>query len=191
MNDIYETPESNVEGRRTPQFESGVLQIETDLTRKDLLRLNLSRMFSDRSSLNLFLIIFVVALPMTVLKALDRGVDVNWPKLLAVAVLASFCGFLAAYAFGLLRVVFSASAATGTLGRHVLIIEDNGLREQTEANDSLHFWHAIRKIDRSSYAITVQVNAFLFHVIPQREFESASDFETFYTELMRRYEAAR
>ncbi|MEO0366606.1 MAG: YcxB family protein [Pseudomonadota bacterium] len=191
MSDIYNAPESNVDGRRTPQFASGVLRIETDLTRKDLVRFNLSRMFRHRSSLNLFLIIFIVALSMTVLEALGGEAEVNWPKLLAAVVIVSVCGFLAAYAFGMLRVVLSASSATGTLGRHVLIIEDDGFREQTDANDSLHYWRAIRKIDKSSYAITVQVNSYLFHVIPQREFESAPDFETFYAELMRRYEAAQ
>ncbi|MEL7024158.1 MAG: YcxB family protein [Pseudomonadota bacterium] len=191
MSDIYNAPESNVDGRRTPQFASGVLRVETDLTRKDLVRFNLSKLFRHRSNLNLFLMIFVVIFFMTALEALGSEGDTNWLKLIALVGLASAGGFAVAYLIGLLFVVFSASAATGTLGRHVLIIEDDGFREQTEANDSLHYWRAIRKIDKSSYAITVQVNSYLFHVIPQREFESASDFETFYAELMRRFEAAQ
>ena len=47
----------------------------------------------------------------------------------------------------------------------------SGLREQTEANDTLNYWSAIQKIDKTKSAITVQMNAWLFHILPRRAFD--------------------
>jgi len=99
-------------------------------------------------------------------------------------------------AFGvliILSVLFTlvgANKKSGVLGTHHYRIENDGLREWTDANDTLTKWAGINAVIRTRRFIFVRVTWYLFHVLPSRCFESKDKFNSFYEELRLRWKDA-
>jgi hypothetical protein len=87
----------------------------------------------------------------------------------------------------MLLVLLNLATKSGVLGEHTYTIEDAGLREVTEANDTLAFWPSIQNIEKSKRSIFVQVNPWLFHVLPNRAFESSEQFDLFFSLVEKHY----
>lgn len=84
-----------------------------------------------------------------------------------------------------LVVAFSTKKA-GVLGGHVYTLQEDGLREVTEANDTLIKWPSIQAVFKTKDFLFVRINWYQFHIIPARCFSSREEFEGFYSELQRR-----
>ena len=160
------------------------MQVELNVTRRDIAQFNLSRLFRLRSNLSLFLLILAVVTLVEWTSAGKLGKDINW-FLVAVA---SAGGFVAAFLFCLAFVLLNSNARSGVLGSHTYIVEEAGLREKTQANDTLVYWSAIQKIEKGNFAITVQINAWLFHILPRRSFDRHEHFDAFYAALNQSFE---
>jgi hypothetical protein len=141
-------------------------------------------MFRFRSHLQLIAIILVGVTFFAWRKAERTGGEIDW----VLVVISSAAGFAAIFVFSLVFILLNSNTKSGVLGTHTYTIEDAGLRERTAANDTLNYWSAIQKIDKTKSAITIQINAWLFHILPRRAFGGQEQFDAFYDALSRRVE---
>jgi YcxB-like protein len=81
-------------------------------------------------------------------------------------------------------ILVNSTSKSGVVGNHTFTIEAAGLREQTEANDTLNYWSAIKKVEKARAAIYVQINPWLFYVLPRRSFGSDQRFNAFFEALV-------
>lgn len=158
------------------------MQVELNVTRGDITRFNLSRLFRLRSHLQLMAIILAGVAFFAWRKAERSGGEIDW----ALVVISSAGGFAAIFVFSLVFILLNSNTKSGVLGKHIYTIENTGLREQTKANDTLNYWSAIQKIEKTKSAITVQINAWLYHILPRRAFDGQDQFDAFYEALSRR-----
>lgn len=167
------------------------MHVDVNVTRSDLIWLNLSQCFRLRSNIYLFLTILILVTVFVWLSAKPDPDGIDWIALAIASGITTLvtCGILVAVS--IFVVLLNSTGRAGVLGKHSYTIEDAGLREATVANDSLHFWPAIAKVENRSRAILVQINAYLFHVLPRREFQSDDQFEAFYRSLADRCGDAR
>lgn len=158
------------------------MQIEVTVTRGDIARLNISKLLRLRTNLQLFAIIFVGVTFFAWRKEVNAGDDIDW---ILVSV-SSSGAFIAIFGLALVFVLLSSNTKSGVIGVHTYTIEESGLREQTAANDTLNYWAAIQKIEKTQNAILIQINAWLFHVLPRRAFDGQEQYEAFFNALTER-----
>ena len=163
------------------------MTVTVDIRRMDLARLNLTMMFRIRANLYVFLFLWAIVFVST-----RYGGDTDL-SLVAVG-LATFVMtivvFLAIAIVSGLFTILGASDRSGVLGRHTFTIEDSGLREVTEANETLNKWSAIHRVLQSGNSIVIQINWYLFHVIPRRGFDTTEQYQAFFEQCMAHWKAA-
>ena len=100
-------------------------------------------------------------------------------------------GILLALVVGLqILAVFTHSGRVspdGVLGRHTITLDEEGLREETEFNSSLHRWPGIRRppiVTRR--LVIVQIGPGMLHVIPAEAFASEESRREFVALLEQR-----
>ena len=162
------------------------MDVEINVTRGDIVRFNVAKLFRLKSNLVVLVVSLVIVGAGVWKGAVAGGQDVDWFVVLAVTAVGGGLLFAAIVLFSLVFVLISSTAQNGVVGKHTYTIEEGGLREVTQANDSLNFWPAIRKVDKSRTAISVEIAPWLFHVLPRREFESDQAYEAFFNELRSR-----
>ena len=155
------------------------MRVELEVTRGDIARFNLAKMFRLRSHLQLIVMIVVGVTFFAWRKAKSTGGEIDW----LLVTIASAGGFAAVIVFSLIFVLLNSDTNSGVLGKHTYSIEDAGIREQTVANDTLNYWHAIQSIDKTKLAITIQINVWLFYILPRRAFSGQADYDRFYDAL--------
>jgi len=67
----------------------------------------------------------------------------------------------------------------GILGKHIFKIENEGIREITEYNDSLLKWEGIKSIETTNKHIFIFVDKHMAHIIPKSSFESDEECNNF------------
>ena len=67
----------------------------------------------------------------------------------------------------------------GSLGDHELEIQDEGLVERTDVNESLHRWAGFHKIVRTNRYLYIYVTDNKVHIVPRRYFASEQQERTF------------
>ncbi|MEZ5465155.1 MAG: YcxB family protein [Lysobacteraceae bacterium] len=102
--------------------------------------------------------------------------------------------------FGVIFLIFQAILAVfvtaimtnrSVLTRHVIELEDEGLREETAFNRSVFYWDGIHKVVDRWGMVSIYVAPGLAHLIPHRAFESADGRLSFVQEVRRRIDAAK
>jgi hypothetical protein len=78
----------------------------------------------------------------------------------------------------------------GVLGKHVIEIDEAGLRESTDVNESFQKWNADTFVLQDDKYIFIFENNFSAHIIPKRSFEDASEAERFYSMAYRYWKNA-
>ena len=155
------------------------MKVELTVTRSDLAWLNISQLFRVKSNLRVFVIILLLVTFFTWRGATKEASDIDWVTVAVSSAGVSIAAFSAFFLVSLVFVLVSSTAKSGVIGNHIYTIEDSGLRELTEANDSLNFWPSIQSIEKTSKAIIIQINAYLFHVLPRRGFDSDAHYDAF------------
>lgn len=161
------------------------MQVELSITRRDIAWFNMSKLFHLKSNLNVFVIILLGVSFFAWRKSVWVRGEIDW-TFVFISSLGGFAGFLL---ISLLFVLISSTSKSGVIGNHTYTIEDAGLREQTEANDSLNYWSSIRRIEKTKAAIYVHINPWLFYLLPRRAFDSDKQFGAFFDALKARYDA--
>ena len=163
------------------------MQVTVNITRSDIAWLNVSKLFSLKSNLLLLLFIFVIAAIFAWRGAVDDSGHFDWSVVALATLLGAAAGFSVIFLLSLVLVLLNSTTKTGVLGEHTYTVEDAGLREVTGANDTLAFWPSIQNVEKSKRMIFVQINPWLFHVLPNRAFESEDQFDLFYSLVERHH----
>ena len=162
------------------------MQVKLNVTRRDIAWFNISKLFRIKTNLTVFAFALLIATIASWRGSVSDGGEIVWPALVIGSLFGGVIGFAAIFLFSLVFVLIGSNAKSGVLGEHTYTIEETGLREQTQANDTLNFWPAIEKIEKSRTAILVQINAWMFHVLPRRAFNSDVEFDAFFDALKAR-----
>ena len=166
------------------------MYVKANITRTDILRAYTYMQFGLK--LNLWsLIIFFILIFTFFYFSLSEHKQVS---IFVVAIMALFVTILATVVsliFGNIIILCTSSEKAGALGKHEFIILSEGLQEKTKANDTLIKWNRIGSVKKTRYFILIQINAFLFHLIPRRSFDDQASYDKFWTELLSYHTAAK
>jgi hypothetical protein len=77
----------------------------------------------------------------------------------------------------------------GQLGRHRVILSDDGVVESTAVNQSRTAWAGVDRVEQSSDYIFLYTSPAAAHVIPKRAFKDAEQAEAFFRLARSRKEA--
>jgi hypothetical protein len=159
------------------------MAVASNITQADLIRLNLHLLPRLRINQILFGFFFVCGM----YGALE-DVPALIPGDLVIAIVTSIAlsvlALLACTAIGLIFQYASFSKNDGILGEHTYSISEEGFRERTVANETLHRWGSVRHVYRTPKHMFVMVSAHLFHVIPRRSFSDQRGFDLFHGQLL-------
>jgi hypothetical protein len=76
------------------------------------------------------------------------------------------------------RRLYNEGTNKGTLGQHELEIDDNGLVERTEVNETRQSWNGVERIAETDERAFIYVSSMMAHVIPKKSL-SAGDPDAF------------
>lgn len=164
------------------------MQIKTFLTRKDLVLLNLYVFLRLRSTWVLF---FALWVGFVVFRIFSNGMPSSNDELLLLVVshgVGAVVGIFGLLLWCIFWILVTANKKSGVLGEHEYRIEEHGLFEQTDANETLTKWRSVVSIWKTRIFILVRVNSYLFHIIPKNAFATSKGFEAFYDELVAKWE---
>ena len=102
---------------------------------------------------------------------------------LITALLISAFVFVVLFFVNIIFMYASARKSDGILGNHIYSISDEGFRESTAVNETLHRWSSVRHVYRSKKYIFIRVSMYLFHIVPRRSFSDNQEFDCFYDQL--------
>ncbi|MFA9273836.1 MAG: YcxB family protein [Candidatus Aquirickettsiella gammari] len=160
------------------------MKIDIELTRKDLLALNIHlypRMKANWISLGLIIISIAIFLAIS-----KKPNDFSGYFSLAVSsVLGGLGGVIIVLIINLISMQLTIGKKSGVLGTHQFELLKEGIRESTSVNESLQRWESIIEIKIYGSFLLVRINNYLVHVIPKRAFKNQEAFEDFYNEALR------
>ena len=78
----------------------------------------------------------------------------------------------------------------GQLGRHRLVLDEEGLTETTAVGQSRTRWAGVDRVEQSDDYIYIYTSPAAAHVVPRRAFSSAEAAEAFYRLSLARRQAA-
>ena len=166
------------------------MEIEVNVKRSDVIRVNLFPVVITWRNLRLLVILWVVVGFFAWRgQRLDTN-GINWPDLLFSSFVTAALWFVAVWIIVLILNMFGMSEKSGITGKRVFRVEDNGLREVSDVNDSLHYWDTIRLIEKRRYGIYVRLASHFFYVLPKREFPDEASFESFFRTVQERWKGA-
>jgi hypothetical protein len=161
--------------------------VDVTVGRLDLLRFNLATLFRIRANLIMFLMLWALIV-VIVLKEFDWSVsDMNIPLALALTFVGALAAFLFLFGFMLIFMLLTVTKKSGWIGNRSFSIEDRGIREVTQANDSIHMWESILDVREAAKMLMVRVNQFNFFLLPRHGFGDPDQFEPFCAEVMKRW----
>lgn len=82
-----------------------------------------------------------------------------------------------------LVIILIPSRRAGVLGKHIISISAEGLRETTSVNDSIHKWSGIIRIKSNKKYIYIYTDNAAAHIIPKRAFPTEAEAEQFLANL--------
>ena len=78
----------------------------------------------------------------------------------------------------------------GLLGRHRLVLSDEGLAESTTVGESRTSWAGVDRVEQNPDYIYIYTSLVGAHVIPKRAFSDGQEAERFYQFSLARKQAA-
>ena len=120
--------------------------VNVNVGRWDLLRFNLATLFKIRANLIMFLMFCAMVILIMLQKSGWSLANVNIPVALLVTFVLAVAGSLFFFAFIMVWMLLTVTEKSGWIGRHRFSIEDRGIREVTQANDSIHMWESIHDV---------------------------------------------
>lgn len=166
------------------------MEVETDITRTDLIKLNLFLLPREKSNivtggvLSAGILIFLL-----ISKQPDNLSSIGIAA--GAAIGGGVAGLLAGFIISLFFILLASSAKSGVLGRHTYRLTEEGLHESTAANEGLQKWQGIQTVGKSKTLIFLRINGYLFHLIPRRAFGSAQEFELFWSKARDHWQHAQ
>jgi len=72
----------------------------------------------------------------------------------------------------------------GLLGKHIIEISEEGIRESTSVNTGLQTWNGVLSVEQDKEYIYVFLDSMIAHIIPKRSFESIVEANQFYNKAI-------
>jgi YcxB-like protein len=158
---------------------NGARSVTVQLTRWDLLWLNVGVMARWRGAWVAVVSAIIGAVVLQARAQNMTGAGRGWLVLasavLLTAAVASIAGCLVA-----LGVMLFSSGEASLLGQHTYTFHDDGLRERTDASDTLIRWGGVRAVLRRGSFILIHVAPGLSHALPRRSFGTPSEYQAFW-----------
>jgi hypothetical protein len=107
----------------------------------------------------------------------------QWVVLAISMILGATGGLLAGFLISVLFIALSSRKSNGVLGEHIYTLQDDGLHERTDVNESLAKWAGITDIRRTRSFIFVQIAPWLYHIFPRRDFENPAAYDQFWVAI--------
>lgn len=172
------------------------MEVKFDLTNDDYWKFNKYAMFSKQPfkrtmiiNLILFPIIIFAASVVIVPKIFT---DISFIIILIVAIVYSvLADFLFIYFLKRRVIKMIKNNEVGTLGKHIIKIDKNGMSETSPVNEGSMSWGMIFSIDQSDEYIFIFLNALSGFVVPKRAFDTDVETEEFYNKAVEYWNAAR
>ena len=166
------------------------MEIETDITRVDLIKLSLLFLLREKSNL-VVVGVFAAGVFIYLLFRTQPDEAGSVVSAAGVAIAAGFAGFVTMFLISLVFIVLTSSQENGVLGKHTYWLTEEGLHERTAANEGLQRWQGFQAVVKSNDFIILRINSYLVHVIPRRAFTSEQAFELFWSKASDYWQAAQ
>jgi len=165
------------------------VQVTTNIVRLDMIRLSLMMLFRTRAN---WIFVAILALVLFVLLVVNKQPSnlTGYLSVLGISVFGGVAGLISGLICQLVLIWFTVGKKSGVLGIHTYTLTDRGLNERTEANEGTQLWQGIQSIKRNSDYMLLQVNSYLFHIVPRRSFGSLDEYEAFWNEANRLWKSA-
>lgn len=167
------------------------MKVTTNIRKLDLIKFNLSILLRMRST---YITILVIACLTFLFIAWGKGLPNTPSKLtihLACSAIGGLTGMLLGAAFNMITILLMSSTKNGILGKHTYTLLPEGLHEETIANEGLSKWHGVVSIKPAGSYLLIQIGACLFHIIPERSFDSSVQFEEFVNQAISYWQQAQ
>ena len=162
------------------------LEIEAEVTRRDLVAMNFYLMPRLKANWIFLLVVWVVMIG-AVIYGVDRPLS---PKDFKFILFDSAKGAIIAVALGqlvcLVMMLLMANEKSGHIGKHKFKIDELHFVEETKSNQTRTEWSGILSAHKTNAFILVRISSFLFHAIPKRSFSSASHYDLFLNDIRNR-----
>jgi hypothetical protein len=155
------------------------MDIHVNIERKDLVALNFYLLPRLRSNW-ITLAVLIVGIFTYIMVARHPATPFNIGVAAFASIAGGIAGLLGGFAFNVIRALLTVGSKSGVLGEHRYSISHVGLREVTDANDSLQKWSGVQDIIKLPRYILFRVNGYLFHVVPRRAFANEKQFLAFH-----------
>ena len=160
------------------------MRVDANITRMDLVRINLLLWPHVRFNWVYLTILFVIGFVAS-MKVSDTenflpfllGLSIIIASVIAISISA------ATFLFCLTLSILGASERTG-LGHHLYEIIEDGLKETTRINSELSKWESFQKVWNFKSYIVLKKHWAALHIFPLRCFDSRQQFEAFYAALV-------
>lgn len=153
--------------------------VTVEITRLDLMRFNLHTFLSVRRLWPTFAIVGASVIGYVFIRHGVPNSPWNWFALILAVVGGATGAVLVGFLVSSLWVLIASSSAPGILGIHHYTFRDDGLLEQSSANETLIKWQGARSVRHTSAFLFIEVAPLLAHLIPRRHFDSDAHYQQF------------
>jgi YcxB-like protein len=155
------------------------MKVNANISKMDLIRFNFAVLPKLKST---YVCILVFAVFAFCYICWTDGIPQTANKWMVVSI-SSLAGGVISMLFGLIFstifILLMSSSQNGTLGEHEYTLSTEGLHEKTSANEGLNKWQGISKVKVAGSYLLFQITGYLFHIIPERSFESKEVFQEY------------
>jgi hypothetical protein len=166
------------------------MKINVEITKSDLIRLNLSLIPRMKSTYTTIVAIGIFVFGFLVWLKGFPDTRNHWIAITFGSVGGGIGGMLAGALISFITIALSGTKNNGVLGQHEYEITSEGLFERISANEGLNKWSGINELRISGSYALFQISGYLFHVIPRRSFGSEQNFNEFVKLAKDRWESA-
>ena len=153
--------------------------VTSDIKKTDYIRLNLTMVPRLKST---YMSLVPMSIFIFILLSWKRGIPDTtneWIAFLVGSTIGSFLATLIVLLLTIISILVRPSKNNGTLGLHEYKISHDGLYEKTSANEGLSRWEGIQNVSVFGSYIFFNISGHLFHIIPERSFDSHEKFQEY------------
>jgi hypothetical protein len=153
--------------------------VTVEITRLDLIRCNLQTLLSVRRLWSTFALVGALVVGYVLIRHGVPTTPWNWFVLFLATIGGAAGAVLVGFFVSSLWILIVSSSAPGVLGVHRYTFRDDGLFEQTSANETLLKWQGARSVHPMPAFLVIEVTHALVHLLPRRHFTSDEHYQRF------------